>query len=127
MRVRAEKKGLHLTVTRTSEVPRYIKTDESKLRQVLVNLLSNAVKFTEEGSVTLNIENCQLNIENWGGEEGNRQSSIVNRQFSIRTLASALLRTRATPFLTPSDEHNTARRPKRALAWDWRSAASLCN
>jgi len=83
VRVRAEAKDLQFTVTRTQDVPRYIKADESKLRQVLVNLLSNAVKFTEEGSVTLNIENCQLNIENWGGGEGNLQSSIFNLQFSI--------------------------------------------
>jgi len=30
--------------------------DEGKLRQILMNLLSNAIKFTDEGSVTLRIE-----------------------------------------------------------------------
>ncbi|MGC9400091.1 MAG: GAF domain-containing protein [Anaerolineae bacterium] len=54
-RLRAEERGLTLTVERTRAVPRYVRTDENKLRQVLINLLSNAVKFTEEGEVTLRV------------------------------------------------------------------------
>ncbi len=46
-------KGLQLRFERTPDVPQYIRTDEGKLRQVLINLLTNAVKFTEEGGVTL--------------------------------------------------------------------------
>ncbi len=55
IRIRAEKKGLYLTVTCAPEVPRYIKTDEAKLRQVIVNLLGNAVKFTEKGKIWLRV------------------------------------------------------------------------
>ncbi len=54
-RLRASQKGLQLLFERTADVPQYIRTDESKLRQVLINLLSNAIKFTEEGGVTLRI------------------------------------------------------------------------
>jgi PAS domain S-box-containing protein len=53
--LRATDKGLALIFDRTPAVPQYVRTDESKLRQVLMNLLSNAVKFTQEGGVTLRV------------------------------------------------------------------------
>ncbi len=36
-------------------IPRRIKTDEAKLRQILINLLGNALKFTTEGFVNLSV------------------------------------------------------------------------
>jgi CheY-like chemotaxis protein/anti-sigma regulatory factor (Ser/Thr protein kinase) len=53
--LRATDKGLQLILARSPQVPRYVRTDEGKLRQVLMNLLSNAVKFTREGGVTLRV------------------------------------------------------------------------
>jgi PAS domain S-box-containing protein len=52
---KAESKGLQLTVEQPSDLPQYIRTDESKLRQVLVNLLGNAIKFTQSGAIALRI------------------------------------------------------------------------
>ncbi len=51
--VQTREKGIHLTVDIGVEVPRFIRADEGKIRQVLMNLLSNAVKFTHVGGVTL--------------------------------------------------------------------------
>ncbi|MEG4030115.1 MULTISPECIES: AAA family ATPase [unclassified Microcoleus] len=53
----AEKKGLQLLVERMSDVPQYVRTDEIKLRQILINLLSNAIKFTSEGGIYVKIKN----------------------------------------------------------------------
>lgn len=52
-KVRTDAKRLDWQVSRTREVPRYISTDQNKLRQVLINLIGNAVKFTSAGGVEL--------------------------------------------------------------------------
>ncbi|HEX5392493.1 MAG TPA: ATP-binding protein [Rhodocyclaceae bacterium] len=55
MGLRASEKGLRLRLDRAHEVPRYVKGDEARLRQILLNLVSNAVKFTITGGVTIRL------------------------------------------------------------------------
>ncbi len=55
LRIRANAKGLELVFERDPDVPYYIRSDENKLRQVLINLLGNAIKFTAVGGVTLHV------------------------------------------------------------------------
>ncbi|WP_199321343.1 PAS domain S-box protein [Microcoleus sp. FACHB-831] len=53
--LKAKIKGIKLIFDKTPDVPQYVQTDESKLRQILINLLENAIKFTEAGEVTLRL------------------------------------------------------------------------
>ncbi|WP_425420199.1 ATP-binding protein [Phaeodactylibacter xiamenensis] len=53
---RAKEKGLRLRASLDMNAPEYIMGDPTRLHQILVNLISNAVKFTNEGSVTVDVE-----------------------------------------------------------------------
>jgi PAS domain S-box-containing protein len=55
LRLKTNSKGLQLLFEIAPQIPQYIQTDESKLRQVLLNLLGNAIKFTHTGTVKLNV------------------------------------------------------------------------
>ncbi|MGM0455623.1 MAG: GAF domain-containing protein [Cyanobacteriota bacterium] len=55
LKLKAQHQNLDLFFEVSPDVPRYIKGDERKLRQVLLNLLGNALKFTERGHVSLSV------------------------------------------------------------------------
>ncbi|MDZ4146520.1 MAG: ATP-binding protein [Burkholderiales bacterium] len=53
MEVPARNKGLTLDFKLAPDLPDWIHTDPTRLRQILFNLISNSVKFTERGGVSL--------------------------------------------------------------------------
>lgn len=52
--LRAEEKGVSLKIL-YDELPDYIRTDPTRLRQILINIIGNAIKFTDQGSVELHV------------------------------------------------------------------------
>ncbi len=59
----AIEKGLDIAYIMDDDVPVNIRSDVTRLRQILINLLSNAVKFTEKGEVVLTIKRGKANNE----------------------------------------------------------------
>jgi GAF domain-containing protein len=73
--LKASDKKLQLICDRAPDVPRYIRTDEVKLRQVLINLLNNALKFTQEGGISLCVRVGE-GERGRGGEQKNCSTQI---------------------------------------------------
>ena len=49
----SKEKNIDLSIHCHQDIPKYIKADENRIKQVLTNLLSNALKFTDKGSISI--------------------------------------------------------------------------
>lgn len=56
VQIEAQRKGLDFGYDINPDVPRYVKGDTARLKQVVLNLLSNAIKFTDEGKLSILVE-----------------------------------------------------------------------
>ena len=53
---RAAEKGLVIGVSVCPSVPKIVRSDPGRIRQVILNLLGNAIKFTSAGHVTIGVD-----------------------------------------------------------------------
>jgi CheY-like chemotaxis protein len=73
---RARGKGLRFSVEIAPEVPKTLRGDPGRLRQILVNLLGNAIKFTSQGEVSLAVRRLD-------GRRGKVRLGVVVRDSGI--------------------------------------------
>ncbi len=55
MAFKAREKGISFSSRAVSEVPKFLRSDPTRLRQILVNVAGNAIKFTDKGGVEMRI------------------------------------------------------------------------
>jgi len=60
----AKRKGIELRIKVDEDVPRFLKGDITRLKQVVMNLVSNGIKFTHEGYISIRVELVEKNEEN---------------------------------------------------------------
>jgi PAS domain S-box-containing protein len=109
-KLKAESKGLQLNFDLANDLPQYIRTDESKLRQVLVNLLSNAIKFTSNGTVTLRVKSevgAQGLRPQSGGSNKNSYTLIFEIEDTGLGIASNELENLFQPFVQTESGRNS--------------------
>nr|MBQ8253315.1 response regulator [Lachnospiraceae bacterium] len=92
MHARATKKNLKLKVDAEESLPKVLRGDEFRIRQILNNLLSNAVKYTKTGTV-------KLTVNGTNDEDGNfllvisvKDTGIGIRQEDLSKLFSSFTR-----------------------------------
>ncbi len=55
-----QSKGLQLTADIRPQVPRYLLSDPTRIRQILINIIGNAVKFTDSGLIHIVVHAVSL-------------------------------------------------------------------
>ena len=93
--LKARDKGLSLIFDIAPDTPRYVTTDEGKLRQVIVNLVGNAIKFTERGGATLRLRARPETGGDWRLLFEVEDSGVGMAQDEVETLFEPFVQTRS--------------------------------
>jgi PAS domain S-box-containing protein len=91
----AERKGLHFRVELDPQLPRQVRGDAARIRQILDNLVSNAIKFTQRGEVSVRVSvdpeprdddgagvPVRLEVQDTGIGIAREQQGLLFREFS---------------------------------------------
>lgn len=87
--LRAEEKGLQLIYSIDSKVPRWVKSDPGRIRQILNNLTSNAIKFTQQGEIIIKVslladDKLYFNVQDTGiGIPEEKQLQLFNKFMQV--------------------------------------------
>ncbi len=94
----ATEKGLSLKIDIDEDVPRKIRGDETRLRQILTNLLSNAIKFTNKGEVSLNVCTHYLDTE----------AMVADIEFEVRDTGIGMSRDQLSQLFKPFSQGDSS-------------------
>ena len=81
---RALAKGITFDVQIDPNVPLTIRSDATRIRQILINLVGNAIKFTEKGGVTMMVSAPTHNAHNPNLVAGASPNKIDSTRIEIR-------------------------------------------
>ncbi|MEC5384501.1 ATP-binding protein [Uliginosibacterium sp. H3] len=84
------------TITLSPEVPRNVRGDPVRLRQVLVNLIGNAFKFTKQGAISLNVS---MNLNASAARQ--QQTELL---FSVRDTGIGIPHDKLEHIFTPFEQ-----------------------
>jgi PAS domain S-box-containing protein len=84
--LRCEQKGLRWRCERNFGADAWVKSDQGKLRQVLINLLGNAVKFTHAGKIELAVlwmkpDYFEFSVQDSGPGIGETEQELIFQPF----------------------------------------------
>jgi signal transduction histidine kinase/ActR/RegA family two-component response regulator len=94
----ATEKGLSLEIDIDKDVPRKIRGDDTRLRQILINLLSNSIKFTYQGEVSLHISTHSIDLEN----------KVVELEFEVRDTGIGMSREQIGRLFKPFSQGDSS-------------------
>jgi signal transduction histidine kinase/ActR/RegA family two-component response regulator len=108
--LQAAEHDISYTLDMPSTTPRYINSDEKKIRHILINLISNAIKFTQEGKIQVRVRTITNERKKAGDSSDNMNLPMLSIEV-IDTgigLAPETLNTIFEPFEQVTNGRNSS-------------------